>query len=133
MPVPVGDSVCRFIRKTDWSTALNKPKAKSFKQRDMSVWHEGRLTAQGATLDDLQIGDFTGSGRLNLTVADYLDIASQVSSRTGRTFQVQVEWRPEDQYVKEPWRQWRDAHAQLEMLGTSLAHFPPEFRNLLII
>ena len=106
MSVPVDDSVCRFIRKTGSSTELDKPKARAFKQNSMSVWHEDRLKAQGATLDDLRIGELAGTGRLSLTVGDYLDIARNVSIRTKETFQIQVEWRPEDQYVKGPWRQW---------------------------
>ena len=134
MPVPVGDSVCRFIRTTDWSTELDKPKAKAFKQNSMSVWHEDRLKAQGAALGDLQFGELAGSGQLSLTVGDYLDIAHKVSLRTGETFQIQVEWRTEDQYVAEAWRQWRDAHAQVEMVETPPPKlFPAAFRELLII
>ena len=133
MPVPVEDSVCRFIRRCEWSTTLNKPKAKSLKQRDMSVWHEGRLAMQGAALSDLQIESLAGSGQLNLSVRDYLDIASLVSSAIGQTFQVLIEWRPDDQFVEEAWRRRRDAHAQVEMMGTSWKHFPPEFRDLVII
>ena len=135
MPVPVDDNVCRFIRKKDWSTELDKPKAKAFKQNAMSVWHEGRLEAQEATLDNLQIGELAGSGQLSLTVGDYLDIASRVSSRIGETFQIQVEWRPEDEYVAEAWRQWRDAHAQVETTEETPPPklFPSAFRELLII
>jgi hypothetical protein len=133
MPVPVDDSVCRFIRQKDWSTELNKPKARLFKQQDLSVWHTGRLAEQGATLDDLRIEDLAGSGQLNLTVGEYLDIASEVSSRIGQTLQVRVEWRPDDQFVKEPWRRWQNAHAQVEMTGASWEHFPPAFRDLAII
>ena len=73
-------------------------------------------------------------GELSLTVGDYLDIASHVSSRIGETFQVQVEWRTEDQYVAEAWRQWRDAHAQVEMVESPPPKlFPSAFRELLII
>ena len=134
MPIPVGDSVCRFIRKTDWSTKFNKPKAKAFKQNAMSVWHEDRLKARGSTLDNLQFGELAGSGQLSLTVGDYLDIAHKVSIRTKETFQIQVEWRTEDQYVAEAWRQWRDAHAQVETVETPPPKFfPAAFRELLII
>lgn len=135
MPVPVGDSVCRFIRKTDWSTELDKPKARAFKQNAMSVWHEGRLQAKGAVLDDLKIGELAGSGQLSLTVDDYLDIARKVSVRTKETFQIQVEWRSEDEYVAEAWRLWRDAHAQVETIEETPPPklFPSAFRELLII
>ena len=130
MPVPVDESVCRFIRRKDWSTALNQPKARLLKEPDLSVWHAGRLQEQGATLCDLRIESLAGSGQLNLTVGDYLDIANQVSSRIGKTLQIRVEWRPD---VKEPWRQWRNAHAQVEMVGSSWDRFPPAFRDLVVI
>ena len=133
MPVPVDDRVCRFIRQSDWSAKLNKPKAKLLKQRTLSVWHPDRLAEQGATLDDLRIESLAGSGQLNLTVRDYLDIASQISASVGQTLQVEVEWRPSDQFVKEPWRQWRNAHAQVEMIGTLWSNFPHVFRDLAII
>ena len=127
------DIVCRFIRHQDWSTALGKPKATLLKQLDLSVWHEECLHSQGATLSDLRIESLVGSGQLLLTVKDYFDIASEVSSRTGETFEIQVEWRSEDQYVLEPWREWRDAHVQVETVGNAWECFPPEFRNLVII
>lgn len=133
MPVPVNDTVCRFLRISDWSTELHKPKQKSFKKGDMSVWHEGRLANLGATLSDLQFESLAGSGQLTLTVRDYLEIASRVSKRTGQAFQVQVEWRPEDEFVPESWRPWRDAHAQVEVMRNSGGKFPPEFRDLVII
>ena len=84
-------------------------------------------------MSNLQFGEFEGSGKLTLTVRDYLDIASKVSRRTGHPFQVQVEWRPEDQFVGRDWRQWRDTHAQVEMVGTTEKNFPTEFRKLVII
>ena len=133
MPIPVDDSVCRFIRQEDWSAVLNKPKARLLKKPDLSVWHQGRLAEQGATLCDIQFDVLAGSGQLNLSVGDYLDIASRVSSRIAQTFQVRVEWRPDDQFVREPWRQWQHAHAQVEMVDTSWVNFPQEFRDLVII
>ena len=133
MPVSTDDSVCRFIRIPEWSTVLNAPKKASLKQGNMSVWHEGQLNTLGATLSDLQFGEFAGSGKLTLTVRDYLHIAGKVSHRTGQLFQVQVEWRSEDRFVGENWRQWRDAHAQVEMVGTTEKNFPPEFRDLVVI
>ena len=108
-------------------------KAGSLKLKDMSVWHEGTLADQGATLNDLKFDSLEGSGQFILTVQDYLDIANVVSSRINKQFQIQVEWRPEDKFVPEPWRQWRDAHAQVEALGDEWRFFPPEFRELVII
>ena len=37
---------------------------------------------------------------------DYWALAIEASIADGVPFQVQVEWRPEDQYVSEPWRPW---------------------------
>lgn len=128
MPVPTNDTVCRFIRETDWSTVHEKTKAKALKEDEMSLWHESQLEAQGATLEDLKIGELAGAGEFCLTVGDYLDIAQEVS------LNIQVEWRPEDNYVKVLWRQWRDAHVQVEMTGDSPPrHFPPEFRRILTV
>ena len=47
-------------------------------------------------------------------------------------FQVQVEWRPEDKYVDEPWRRWRDAHVQVEAIEGPVK-FLVEFRRLLAL
>ena len=133
MQVPSADSVCRFIRMKDWSTELEKPKARAFKQAPLSVWHEGRITEIGSTLEDLQFGEFVGSVQLSLTVADYLDVASQVSSCTGSPFDIEVVWRPEDEHVGEQWQQWRDAHAQVERVDSTERNFPRQFRNFLSI
>ena len=130
MPVPNDETVCHFIRPSDWSEPLKRPKAKSFKQKDLSVWHEGRLADQGATLDTLRFGEFTGAGKLRLTADDYLNIATKVALKTGSTFELRLEWRPEDEFVGPEFRQWRYAHVQVEMLDPSMKHFPSEFREL---
>ena len=130
MPVPNDEIVCHFIEESDWSEVLKAPKAKSLKQKDMSVWHPGRLAAQGATLDDLRFREFTGAGKLMLTPDDYFAIAEKVASKTGTPFELQAEWRPEDEFVGPDWRAWRNAHAQVEMLDQSIKHFPQEFRAL---
>ena len=133
MQVPLDDSVCRFIRRRDWSTTHDKPKARSLKYKQLSVWHEARLKSQGATLNDLQFGSLEGSGQINLSVRDYFDVAKKVSSRLIDPVRVQVKWRPDDQFVTADWRPWRYAHAQVELVGTIWEHFPPAFRDLLII
>lgn len=130
MPVPNDEPLCHFIRQSEWSEPMKRPKAKSFKQRDLSVWHEGRLADQGATLDNLRFGEFDGAGKLWLTAGDYLHIATKVALKTGSTFELRVEWRPEDEFVGPAFRQWRDAHVQVEMLDPSMNHFPSEFRDL---
>ena len=102
MPFPTTHSVCRFIRESEWSEDIGMAKARSLKSKNMSVWHEGTLTTQGATLDNLKFDSLEGSGQFILTVQDYLDIANEVSSRINKPFQIQVEWRPEDEFVPEP-------------------------------
>ena len=133
MPVPPNDMVCRFIRKTDWSKALGKPKNKLFKELDISVWHPSRLNAMGAAVADLQFGSLEGSGQLMLTVQDYVDIASTVASRIKEPFEVAIKWRPEDTHVEEAWRPWREAHAQIEISEGHWANFPLAFRDLVVI
>ena len=133
MPVPPSYIVCRFIRKSEWSAETGMAKAKALKSKDMSVWHEETLINQGASLQTLQFGSLEGSGHFTLTVQEYLDIASAVAATINQPFQVQVEWRPEDDYVPEPWRPWREAHAQVEMLGEDWNAFPEAFRSLVII
>ena len=98
----------------------------------MSVWHEDTLTKLGATLKDLQIERFEDSGQLNLTVQDYFTIAKEVSSTSEDTFQIQVEWRTEDRFVGEAWREWRDAHAQVEIVQGPGKNFPSAFRDLVL-
>ena len=83
MPVPNDEIVCHFIKQSDWSEVSKAPKAKSLKQKDMSVWHPGRLATQGATLDNLRFREFAGAGKLMLTPSDYFAIAEKVASKTG--------------------------------------------------
>ena len=130
MPVPNKDIVCHFIRQSEWSEQIRRPKARSLRDNDLSAWHERQLAAQGATLDHLRFGEFAGAGKLKLTAGDYLEIAEKVALKTGATFQLQVEWRPEDEFVGEAWHQWRDAHVQVEMLDRTQKHFPSAFRDL---
>ena len=87
----------------------------------------------GSTLNNLQFAHLSGSGQLKLTVQEYLAIATKVSSKIGQAFDLQVEWRPEDAFVTEAWRRWRDAHAQVEIIRGMSDHFPPAFRDLVII
>ena len=133
MPVPPTYIVARFIRESDWSDETGMAKAKSLKSKDMSIWHEGTLIKQGATLQELKFGAFEGSGHFTLTVQEYLDIAAEVTAKIEESFEVQVEWRSEDKHVQELWRTWRDAHAQVEMLDENRKAFPEAFRSLVII
>ena len=132
MPVPEDDVVCRFIRPDDWSIRDNRPRPGAFKQAELSVWHKDRLSSQGSTLEDLLIEHLAGYGQAHHAVADYLESAQEAVEREGTPFQVQVEWRPEDQYVEEPWRPWRDAHVQVEATEGP-RKFLIEFRRLLAL
>ena len=130
MPVPSDDLLCRFIRPRDWNSRNTRPKAAAFKQPDLSVWHIGRLLERDVSLEDLRIGHLAGYGQAHHTVGDYETLASEAAQRTGIPFQVAVEWRPEDQYVDEPWRPWAYAHVQVETVEGP-ANFLSEFRRLL--
>ena len=137
MPVPPADIVCRFIRPADWSAQKNTPRAGAFKQSrqaDLSVWHPGRLAEHQAALADLQIGPFAGSGQAHHTAGDYVRLALKAAEleEVSIEIQIQVEWRPEDAYVPEPWRQWRYAHVQVEGISGPPG-FLHEYRNQLTL
>ena len=132
MPVPEDAIVCRFIRRDDWSIRDSRPRPGAFKQADLSVWHRDYLLSRHVLLKDLCIEHLTGCGQAHHAVADYLEFAWRAAQCEGTPFQVQVEWRLEDQYVEEPWRLWRDAHVQVEAVeGPS--KFLVEFRRLLAL
>ena len=122
MPVPPDDLLCRFIRPGDWSRRENRPRPGAFKQPALSVWHVERLRAQGAAPEDLRLEHLRGCGQAHHTAADYRILAIEASIADGMPFQVQVEWRPEDQYVSEPWRPWANSHVQVEAIEG-----PPDF------
>ena len=132
MPVPLEDSVCRFIRPKDWSASEKRPKASAFSQPDLSVWNERQLTEDGVAIEELQIDMFAGCGQAHHTVADYFRFASQVEEMTGESCKIRVVWRTSDEHVKEPWRLWRNAHVQVEMVNGSKT-LPPPLRGLLAL
>ena len=132
MSVPDNDTVCRFVRSRDWNKRDNRPKTGAFKQAGLSVWHQERLRERGVSLRDLQIEHLAGSGQAHHKAGDYRRFADEAAQTAGVPFQVQVEWRPGDEYVAEHWRQWRYAHIQVEATeGPS--DFPLEFRRLLAV
>ena len=132
MPVPEDDVVCRFIRPDDWSNRDNRPRPGAFKQGDLSLWHRDRLLSRQVLLEDLRVEHLSGYGQAHHVVADYLKFARKAEQHEGTPFQVQVEWRPEDKYVDEPWRRWRDAHVQVEAIEGPVK-FLVEFRRLLAL
>lgn len=132
MPVPATDIVCRFIRASDWSRRDQRPKPGAFKQAELSVWHQGCLSQRTVDLEELCIEQLSGCGQSHHKVADYLKFAQMASCQENTPFEIQVEWRPEDRYVEPPWRQWREAHVQVEAIkGPS--KFLVEFRRRLAL
>lgn len=132
MPVPEVDIVCRFVRTQDWSSRDNRPRPGAFKQDGLSVWHRDRLLSSHVQLEDLRIDSLAGCGQAHHRVSDYLDFAQPASEEAGTPFAVQVEWRPEDENVAQPWRRWRYAHVQVEATEGP-AHFLQEYRWLLAV
>ena len=61
------------------------------------------------------IDNLVGYGQAHHTAGDYLQIALEAELKENQPLTVQVEWRPEDEYVAEAWRQWYYAHVQVEM------------------
>ena len=113
-----------------WSRRENQPREGAFKQAGLSVWHQSRLREHNVALTDLRIENLSGYGQAHHRARDYTELAREVSENVGEPFQVQVEWRPEDEYVDSPWRQWRYAHVQVEaVVGPS--QFLRRFRKLL--
>ena len=128
MPVPSDDMVCRFIPPGQWSRRDNRPRTRAFKQVGLSVWHRGRLHERNVALEDLLIENLAGYGQAHHLAGDYLRFADRVVQEVNTLCQVRVEWRPDE--VTEPWRQWRNAHVQVEAIEGP-ADFPLEFRRLL--
>ena len=116
--------LCRFVRPADWSTRDSRPKPGAFKQPALSVWHCDRLRERGVQLDELRIEHLGGNGQAHHTAGDY-DAYARESSLA-----VHVMWRPDDQYVGEPWRRWNYAHVQVEATSGP-AQFTPLYRGLL--
>ena len=135
MPVPADDTVCRFIDPIHWSVREGSPRETAFKPRDdedLSVWHEGILRIEGATLDDLRIGSFEGNGKALHMAGRYLQAAKEASEGAKEEFKVniRVEWRTEEEFVEEQWREWAYAHVQVEAIRGP-RKFTGRFRKLL--
>lgn len=126
--------VCRFIRPQDWSRDHQRPRAGAFKDNrgGLSVWHLERLQQQSVAIEELLIKDLAGWGQAHHTAGDYSDFATLAAQEKDQPLQVQVKWRPEDEYVSQPWRQWSYAHAQVEIdLTHDTNEVLKEFRRLL--
>lgn len=126
--------VCRFIRPRDWSPDHQRPRASAFKDNKgaISVWHLERLQNQFVPIGDLLIGHLAGSGQAHHQAGDYTDLATHAAEQKDQPLQAQVQWRPEDEHVTPPWRQWSYAHAQVETNATQDNNeVMKEFRRLL--
>ena len=132
MPVLSPDTLCRFVRPRDWSERENRPRPGAFKQAGLSVWHQDKLRERGVALSDLLIEHLAGHGQARHTAGDYVLIAGEAAEQEATPLQVRVEWRPEDEYVAEPWRRWNYAHAQVETI-VGPAQFTPLYRKLLAL
>lgn len=135
MPVPADEAVCRFIDPIHWSVREKGPRETAFKPKDkedLSVWHEGSLQDQGATLDDLRVDSLERTGRAFHTAGQYQQLAQDASKDVKEELKVEVriEWRPEDKYVEERWRVWAYAHVQVEAIRGP-RKFTGRFRKLL--
>ena len=92
--------------------------------------HQSHQLERNSRLEDLLIENLAGFGQALHRARDYTELAIEVSENSGEPFEVQVEWRPEDEYVELPWRRWRYAHAQVETI-VGPGQFTRRFRKLL--
>ena len=116
MPVPEEDIVCRFVRSKDWSDSEQRPRPGTFKQVDLSVWHQANLQNLGVRLEDLQFGSLERSGQAHYTVGDFSRTARKVEAEAVQRggsgkLNVTAKWSPNT--VPEEWIQWVDAHVEI--------------------
>lgn len=116
MSVPDEDIVCRFVRSKDWSESEQRPRPGTFKQIDLSVWHQANLQSHAVRLEDLQFGSLARSGQAHYIVGDFSRIARKVKAEAARRgesgrLDVTAEWSPET--VPEEWEQWVTAHVEI--------------------
>ena len=128
MSVPSQDTLCRFVRRQDWSRREGRPKPGAFKQSGLSVWNCDKLREHGVTLDELRIEHLSGCGQAHHTAGDYLEHAREAERQDGIVLGVQVLWRSGDEHVAPPWRNWRCAHVQIESTS-GLDRFTPYIAN----
>ena len=120
------DSVCRFIPKDEWDEDRDEPMPSVFKasNRQLSVFHQTKITDAGDSLRDLCFGRLDGAGEAHFQVAKYLELAQGISPK----FEPNVCWRPDA--VEKEWSQWDYAHAHVEATGGD-KDFPRTYRCLL--
>lgn len=122
MPVPPNDVVCRFIDPIHWIKRDKCPNETAFKppkEKHLSVWHEGLLQEHNVSVHDLKIEGLSEHGHVCHSVRTYLEVAQEASQDKPKQpratrIQVEVEFRPEEEFVDLPWRKWDYAHCQVE-------------------
>lgn len=117
MPVPSDDMLCRFVpgNSNNWSDYNHRPRPPAFKGNNgISVWHIECLRRHGVLPNQLRIRGLRGYGQAHLTAGDYLEKAQEVENTLDVPLSIVVEWRTDDEYVEEPWREWAYAHVQVE-------------------
>ena len=112
MPVPLDDTVCRFVRPKYWKKSDNRPNQQAFKQKNLSVWNINKLNEYSVQIEELLIDNLTGYGQAHHTVRDYIVLALEVAREEDMLCQMHVEWRPEA--TSALWWQWCYAHVQVE-------------------
>ena len=133
LPIPADDILCRFVRPRDWSVRDQRLRPGAFKDnRGLSLGHTERLRQHSVALESLLIDNLAGYGQAHHTAGDYLRFALEAAERESQPLSLQVEWRPEDEYVAEAWRQWAYAHVQVETeTDAGAEEVLIEFRRLL--
>jgi len=130
LTVPDADSLCRFIRLQDWNPEEQRPKNSLFKARDqkLSLFHVDRvanITFDGKGLKALCLGPFEGAGRAILSASVYREEAKRCEVEVD----AEVYFRPDD--VEPLWREWREAHVNVETTKCG-KQFPGAYRAQLL-
>ena len=121
-----GEWLCRFLTSGDWDEDKQQPTSRAFKasHRELSFYHPKKVEELGSSLRDLCIDRLEGAGEAHLQVKTCIDLGQGVSP----VFDPQVYWRPDK--VRQPWKRWKDAHAQVQSEKGD-ANFPLTYRSLL--
>ena len=75
-------------------------------------------------MKDLCVDGLNGAGEAYLQVKTCIELGGDISDE----FKPKVFWRPDK--ITKAWKQWRDAHAQIESEGGNTG-FPASYRALL--
>ena len=119
--------ICRFIEQDKWDENLKQPTPSAFRasNRELSLFHPGRVAQLGDNIRDLCFSRLEGAGEAYLQVTTCIQLSKGVKSPV---FDPKVYWRPEK--VHTAWRRWADAHVQIESEHGD-QKFPMRYRSLL--